>query len=54
MILDLNKRISEAKTPLDKSFIQRQIDMTDYEIDSLVYALYDLTPEEIQIVEEKL
>jgi hypothetical protein len=32
---------------------QRQIDSTDGEIDKLVYELYGLTEEEIEIVEEK-
>jgi len=31
--------------------IRRQIDATDAEIDRLVYDLYDLTDEEIAIVE---
>jgi len=34
--------------------IQRQIDATDKQIDKLVYELYGLTNEEIQIVEESL
>ena len=32
--------------------IQRQIDATDRQIDKLVYELYELTPEEIKIVEK--
>ena len=32
--------------------IQIEIDKTDKEIDQLVYALYELTPEEIAIVEK--
>jgi hypothetical protein len=31
----------------------RQIEATDETIDKLVYKLYDLTPEEIEIVEGK-
>jgi hypothetical protein len=34
--------------------LQRQIDATDREIDRLVYDLYGLTEEEIQIVENSL
>jgi len=41
-----------AKTPTDKTAIQRQIDATDREIDKLVYELYELTDDEIRIVEE--
>ena len=40
-----------------KSFLdrqeQRQIIVTDRQIDELVYELYDLTPEEIAVVEGK-
>jgi hypothetical protein len=44
--------IAVAKTPTDKTAIQRQIDATDARIDRLVYELYGLTEEEIRIVEE--
>ena len=47
-----HKRLSAAKIPSDKTKIQRQIDTTDKQIDSLVYKLYNLTDEEIKIVEE--
>ncbi len=42
---------SSAKTPTDKTAIQRQIDVTDRQIDNLVHELYDLTDDEIRIVE---
>ncbi len=51
-MLDLHTQLTAAKTPTDKTAIQRQIDATDRRIDQLVYQLYDLTPEEIRIVEE--
>ena len=35
----------------DKTLIRRQIDATDCQIDRLVYELYELTDEEIKIVE---
>jgi hypothetical protein len=50
-MLVLNKQLAEAKTPHDKTTIQRQIDATDHQIDQLVYELYGLTEEEIAIVE---
>jgi hypothetical protein len=37
----------------DKTSLKRQIDYTDSEIDALVYNLYALTPDEIEIVEGK-
>lgn len=51
-MLNLNKQLAEAKTDHEKTLIQRQIEATDNQIDKLVYELYDLTPEEIAIVEE--
>jgi hypothetical protein len=42
-----------AKTAHHKTISQRQIDATDRQIDRLVYDLYDLTDEEIMIVEEQ-
>jgi len=51
-MLKLHKDLLAAKTNHEKSLIQRQIDTTDKQIDQLVYELYGLTEEEIQIVEE--
>lgn len=51
-MLDLHKRLAAAKTPDEKTRLQRQIDATDRLIDRLVYDLYGLTEEEIRIVEE--
>ncbi|MCK4462576.1 MAG: hypothetical protein KAW46_12275, partial [candidate division Zixibacteria bacterium] len=50
-ILDLHKRLTKAKVPAEKTRIQRQITTTDKQIDKLVYDLYDLTEDEIAIVE---
>ena len=50
-VLALHKQLAEAKTPHDKTAIQRQVDATDRQIDRLVYELYELTEEEIKIVE---
>ena len=43
--------LAAAKTADDKTAIQRQIDATDRQIDRLVYQLYELTDEEIDMVE---
>lgn len=51
-MLDLHKKLATAKIPTDKTRIQRQIATTDKQIDNLVYELYNLTTEEIKIVEE--
>jgi len=50
-MLSLHKQLAAAKTGQDKTMFQRQIDATDRQIDRLVYELYDLTDEEIAIVE---
>jgi hypothetical protein len=50
-MLDLNKRLPDAKTETEQTLIKRQIAATDKEIDELVYDLYGLTEEEIAIVE---
>ena len=51
-MLDLHKKLAPAKIPDEKTKIQRQIDATDRQIDQLVYKLYNLTEEEIKIVEQ--
>jgi len=50
-MLELNKKLPEVKTPGEREKMERQIAATDREIDLLVYELYNLTPEEIEIVE---
>ena len=43
--------LAAAATPHDRELLTRQITATDAAIDRLVYELYDLTPEEIALVE---
>lgn len=50
-MLALHKQVSAAKTPHEKTCLDRQIAATDAQIDRLVYELYGLTEEEIGIVE---
>jgi type I restriction-modification system DNA methylase subunit len=52
-MLDLNKRLAESKMPQTTEMLRRQIEATDKQIDDLVYKLYDLTDEEIKIVESE-
>ena len=52
-MLDLHKRLQTAKTDQERNVLERQIAATDREIDALVYELYELTEEEIAIVEER-
>jgi len=48
----LHELLQFAALPQEKTHLQRQITATDRQIDQLVYELYDLTPEEILIVED--
>jgi len=46
-----NNRLPKAHTAPDKTVIERQIAATDKQIDALVHELYDLTEEEIRVVQ---
>jgi len=50
-MLDLNKKLQDARLEQDKTQLSRQIAAMDEAIDKLVYELYGLTEEEIAIVE---
>jgi len=50
-MLDLNKRLQDARLEQEKTQLSRQIAATDASIAKLVYELYGLTEEEIAIVE---
>ncbi len=50
-MLDLNQKLSTARDPQTHTLLQRQIEATDRQIDQLVYQLYDLTVQEIELVE---
>jgi hypothetical protein len=51
-IIKLHKLAAQTNIPHEKEAIRRQIDATDKQINGLVYELYDLTREEINVVEE--
>ena len=50
-MLELHRQLAAARTPQEKSALERQIAATDTQINRLVYDLYGLTLEEIKIVE---
>jgi hypothetical protein len=50
-MLDLNKKLQDARLEQREDMLSRQIAATDGAIDKLVYELYGLTGEEIAIVE---
>ncbi len=52
-MVSLHKRLAEARTPQDTTVIQQQIGIVDQQINNAVYELYNLTPQEIEIVERQ-
>jgi hypothetical protein len=53
-MLELKKKYHDVRMEQDKELYERQIKMVDTQIDRLVYDLYGLTEEEIEIVEKSL
>ncbi len=51
-MLALHKQLAKANTPDDRTQLENQIAATDRLIDKLVYELYELTQEEIGIMQE--
>ena len=50
-MLELHEKFSSAKSSIERKSLISDIAVTDQQIDRLVYELYDLTEEEISIVE---
>ena len=53
-MLKLHKKLYNSCTPTERKLIQKQINLTDKKINELVYKLYDLSVDEIKIIEETL
>ena len=51
-MLALHRQLAAARTEHEQTNLKRQIDATDRRIDRLVYDLYNLTEQEIRIVEK--
>jgi len=51
-ILSLTKELDSSNTPTERKLLQKQIDLTNQKINELVYELYDLTEDEIRIIED--
>jgi glycosyltransferase A (GT-A) superfamily protein (DUF2064 family) len=49
-MLSLHNRLADVQVPHDKAILQQQINVTNQQIDRLVYELYGLTEEEIKMV----
>jgi len=52
--LKLQKKYHAARMERDKELYERRIKIVDAQIDKMVYGLYGLTVEEIEIVEKSL
>ncbi|MHC1575041.1 MAG: hypothetical protein ACXQTY_04475 [Candidatus Methanogasteraceae archaeon] len=52
-MLELHKKHHGARMEQDKELYERQIKFVDAQIDGLVYDLYGLTEEEIEVVEDE-
>ena len=50
-MLEAKEQLAAARSEGDKNFYEGKCATLDRQIDSLVYELYDLTPEEIAMVE---
>ena len=51
--IELNNSLNdESVTPNQKIVLQQQLNVVDNEIEKLIYQLYDLTDDEIAIIEE--
>ena len=50
-LLSLNKELSEVKLETKKEQIQSKIDYCENRINEIVYQLYNLTEDEIKIIE---
>ena len=50
-IIEINKKLNNEKNPDSATMLRRQVEALDDEIDRIVYKLYDLSEEEIKVVE---
>ena len=53
-MLELQREHHEMRMEQDKELYERQISIVDAQIDRLVYDLYRLTEEEIEVVESRI
>ncbi len=51
-MLEVQKKLHTATSESDKKLYEHRAKILDNQIDKLVYELYELTSEEIKIVEE--
>jgi hypothetical protein len=54
LLLSLNEELKEAKLPTRQEQIKQRIAHSEDRINRLVYELYELTEDEIKIIEESI
>ena len=52
-MIEINKKLNSEKNPDVVTILRRKVEAIDGEIDRLVYGLYQLTEDEIGIIEGK-
>ena len=52
-MIEINKKLNSEKNPDVVTMLRRQVEAIDDSIDRIVYGLYELTEEEIRIIEGK-
>ena len=53
-IMEYYEEYNKTNTPTERKLLQNQIDRTNKKINGIVYELYDLTEEEIRIIEDSV
>ena len=52
-MIEINKKLNNEKNPNVVTMLRRKVEAIDDSIDRIVYGLYGLTEEEINIIENK-
>ena len=50
-MIEINKKLNNEKNPDVVTMLRRKVEAIDDSIDEIVYGLYDLTEEDIKVVE---
>ena len=52
-MITAQEQLNSATSDSDKKFLQQRVDILDKQINTVVYGLYDLTADEVKIVERE-
>ena len=53
-IIHLNKELKNIKSPTERNSLNMKIELIDKEINNLIYDLYNISNQEIKIIEENI